>query len=130
MKAFMRLPLTFILAQSILLAFAIGEGYLLHWLLPSIELSTALFLALGASVAVIAIAVFVMTMMMMTRSSMVDAVTEGQNESGKNRDEENEDELEMAEAKEQVKGELNRLLDPHLTEIYRREADRRRRRKR
>src|SRR5258708_29837987 len=129
MKLFMRLALTVILAQSILLAFAIGEGYLLHWLLPSIELSAALFLALGASVAIIAIGVFVITMMM-ARPSTVGAAMEDQNEAGKNHDEEDEDEPEMAEAKEQIKGELNRLLDPHLTEICRREADRRRRRKR
>jgi hypothetical protein len=54
MKSFLALLIIFAVAHVLLIGLVVGEGYVLHWLIPSIDLSIAVLANLVATIATVA----------------------------------------------------------------------------
>lgn len=127
MRALMATVTMFLLFQLTLVGFSIGEGFLLHWLLPAVELSTAIFSGLAATIAVACFIAYALESMAVKR---IEDQAAAQNEGAA--DDEAEDEAEVEDFDEEVEHharEINRLLNQPLPPMEPRRRQSRRQKK-
>ena len=127
MKALVATATMFLLFQLTLVGFSIGEGFLVHWLLPAVELSTAILSGLAATIAVACFIAYALESIAVKR---IEDQGAAQNEGAA--DDEAEDDAEIDDFDENVEHharEINRLLNQPLPPMQHRRRQSRRRKK-